>query len=377
VILAGTLLGALLLQWRVCMKTLVGLKSTRRLPRSMFARRAFEIELSISNPKQWLGSWLVLAQDRIVRVTDGDSIVDVSQGIGLLYPSIPPNTTRIMKYRCTTDRRGRYRFLGTEITTRFPLGLMRGRLPPMGNNTFVVQPALGRLLQDWRSLFDVRSASAKQRRTKSLSDEGEFFGLRNYRSGDSPRWIHWRSSARRNELVIKQFQQEDSQEFVILLDLYRPKDLPKSSKDKLLEKYIALEDQAIEFVSTVVNQIATTNHGVISVAIADSHPELVSRVASRAQASSLLDRLAVASHADGNATIEAMQLMEREHLRVAKLVVVSTRSRTQVESNKTLSSSLKKLNNNFETAPFWKSMTWLDVSSDDLCDYFARAESTV
>jgi len=359
IILAGTLLAILLVQWRVCSRTLYGLNSRRRLPRSIHARKPFDIELSITNPKRWLGSWLVLAHDRMILLSKEDASVPVFQGIALLFTSIPPNATRSQKYRCLAQRRGRYQFLGTELTTRFPMGLMRGILPPRSGDTFIVQPAIGRLLPEWKDLFDVRNLSNRQRRTRSLSDEGEFFGLRSYRSGDSPRAIHWRSSAKRNELVVKQFQQEDSQEYVILLDLHRSKTV-----GKIMDTTINLEDLAIEFVATLVSHIVGSNSGVITVAISDSKPEIADRIRSRSQSSHLLDRLAIATSNKDTQTWDTLRLIEREHGRVPKLVVVSTRPRVDL----TLSTTNEK------NVIFWNHLTWLNVGAGDLQSYFARGE---
>ena len=74
VILAGTLIGMVWVQWRVCTKTLSNLLVSRRLPRTIQARRPFEIELSLKNPKSWLGAWLVLVQDRLVYAPTEKSI---------------------------------------------------------------------------------------------------------------------------------------------------------------------------------------------------------------------------------------------------------------------------------------------------------------
>jgi uncharacterized protein (DUF58 family) len=360
IILAGTLLATLLIQWRVCAKTLYGLTTNRRLPRSMHARKPFDIELNISNPKRWLGTWLVLAQDRLVHVPSNTAIRTNSQGIGLLYPSIPPNCTRVQKYRCVVQRRGLYRFLGTELTTRFPMGLMRGILPPLGGGTFVVQPAIGRLLPGWQDLFEVHESAANHRRTRSMSDEGDFFGLRAYRHGDSPRWIHWRSSARRDELVVKQFQREDSRELVVLLDLFRG---PSRSKEER-ESQQKSEDLAVEFVATVTQQIATSNIGLITVAIADSEPMLANRVQSRSQCTGLLDRLGVAYSGTQNEIVQALLMLEREHHRVENLLVVSTRPKVD----------LAELTRTDSSVVFWRSVTWLNAANGNLAKYFTPAE---
>ncbi len=49
----------------------------------------------------------------------------------------------------------------------------------------------------------------------------EFMGLRDYQRGDSPRRIHWPSTARHNRLLVKEFQEDVVTEVTIFLDLYR------------------------------------------------------------------------------------------------------------------------------------------------------------
>ena len=360
IVLAGTLLATLLIQWRICAKTLVGLSTYRRLPRSMQARKGFEIELVIINPKRWLGAWLVLAQDRLKYVSMDASKEQISQGIGLLYTSIAPRTTRIQRYRCVMQRCGQYQFLGTELTTRFPFGLLRGVMFHKAGDIIIVQPAIGKLLPAWIELFGVRTSGARQKQARSLSDEGDFFGLRAYRSGDSPRWIHWRSSARRGELMVKQFQQADSKELTVLLDLF-----PHSKANELQrEVHEKTAELAIEFVATLVNHFAASNFGVISVAIADSEPTFATRIQSRSQSSGFLDRLALA-HSGAEDKVEmALGLLEQEFRRVENLLVVSTRPRDSVRPHDPQSACIV----------FWKSMTWLDVSAGDIKKYFTPAE---
>lgn len=49
----------------------------------------------------------------------------------------------------------------------------------------------------------------------------EFIGLREYRPGDSPRIVHWPSSARHGRLLVKEFQEERTTLVTLLLDLGR------------------------------------------------------------------------------------------------------------------------------------------------------------
>ena len=49
----------------------------------------------------------------------------------------------------------------------------------------------------------------------------EFIGLRDYQRGDSPNLIHWRSTARHQKLLVKDFKENVQTEVSIFLDLYR------------------------------------------------------------------------------------------------------------------------------------------------------------
>jgi uncharacterized protein (DUF58 family) len=360
VFLAGTLLGMVLIQWRVCSRIMLNLTVDRRLPRAIHARRPFEIELTLRNPKRWLGAWWILVQDRMVFSPVQSTIHRASQAISLLFLSVPPKETRSQRYRCVAERRGRFQLMGIELTTRFPLGLMRGILQQKESVYFTVQPALGRLLPSWKEIFDVRDAGSRQRRVRSLSDEGEFFGLRAYRTGDSPRWIHWRSSARRDELVVKQFQQPESRELVILLDLLIPGDASEQAR----REYFKIEDLAVEFVATLVHEMTHANIGSITVSIADYNPTLASRITARSQGHALLDRLGNARGDTKPASAKALQLLERDHRHVERLIVVSTRS---MPSNWLDDSGVR-------IAPFWRSMHWIDVRAGETARYFTPAD---
>lgn len=360
VFLAGTLLALMLVQWRVCAKTLYGLHPFRRLPKSIQARKEFEVEMEVTNPKRWLGAWLVQVQERIVFAPNSATAKQVSQTIGLLFPILPPHAHRSQKYRCTVQRRGNYRFLETEISTRFPLGLMRSFLQSSSAASFIAQPAIGRLLPGWLELFEGKITGVQQRKSRSISDEGEFFGLRAYQPGDSPRWIHWRSSARLGELMVKQFQRSDSREFILVLDLC----FPTSSSRITREQFESTEDLAVEFAASVANQIASSNNAVLTMAIADSQPTIAVRIQTRAQNTALLDRLGTARAGENDGLPLALEMLEGEYRRVENLLVVSTRSKHQAMAPSIRSPSQDR------NILFWKNLIWLNVANEEIAPYF-------
>lgn len=56
-------------------------------------------------------------------------------------------------------------------------------------------------------------------RHRGFQDPAELAGIRPYRPGDSPRYIHWASSARRGALFLKEFERTVTDRLTVVLDL--------------------------------------------------------------------------------------------------------------------------------------------------------------
>lgn len=56
------------------------------------------------------------------------------------------------------------------------------------------------------------------RKTRRIGQDSEFERLRDYTRDDNHRHIDWRSTARRNKLTVRQFQNDQSQRVIFLLD---------------------------------------------------------------------------------------------------------------------------------------------------------------
>jgi uncharacterized protein (DUF58 family) len=72
----------------------------------------------------------------------------------------------------------------------------------------------------------------------------EFVGLRDYRPGDAPRHIHWRSWARLNRPVVKEYEEEQLPRFALALDTY----LAPGREEMFFEEAVSV---AASFVSDV------------------------------------------------------------------------------------------------------------------------------
>ncbi len=102
--------------------------------------------------------------------------------------------------------------------------------------------------------------------------EADFYGLRDWRPGDSRRWIHWRTSARRGSLVVRQFEQRRSQDLALLVDLWQP--------TQPSEAELAHVETAVSFVATLLADACQQSGRQLMIQIAAAAPLAVSGVAS-------------------------------------------------------------------------------------------------
>jgi uncharacterized protein (DUF58 family) len=130
-------------------------------------------------------------------------------------PGLPPRAKLTLNYETTCARRGWFEFPAVALSTRAPFGFFSARrevLAPTGVLVFPEYRDLERL-----ALFD-RTPAAQNTFTR-LGAGGEFVGVREYRPGDSPRHVHWRSTARIGQLIVKEFASETEPGLTIALDL--------------------------------------------------------------------------------------------------------------------------------------------------------------
>lgn len=122
-----------------------------------------------------------------------------------------------LAYTVTCARRGWFTFGPVPLATRAPFGLWAAqRLAPVdGPDGLLVFPetrSLARL-----DLFDRQPAVETS--LSRVGQGGEFLGVRDYRSGDPLRHVHWRTTARAGRLIVKEFADEQQPAFTLALDL--------------------------------------------------------------------------------------------------------------------------------------------------------------
>jgi uncharacterized protein (DUF58 family) len=137
--------------------------------------------------------------------------------------SLPARQPTTVRMSCTPLRRGELRFESVTLGRPEPLGLMKALRRVALAESLVVMPRTFPVaplkLPGSRRLQPGGVAFAGH-----IGDAEEFVSLRDYRSGDTPRRIHWKAWARTGRLVIKEYQDEFFVRHALLLDTFPERD---------------------------------------------------------------------------------------------------------------------------------------------------------
>jgi uncharacterized protein (DUF58 family) len=119
-------------------------------------------------------------------------------------------------YRLARVPRGRYRFTGARAIVEDPFGLAQRVQPLADASPLLVYPRLARL----NVLFAERGlrAHGAGRILLRRSAGFELHSVREYQSGESLRRVHWPSTARRQQLMVKELEDTPRDEIVVVLD---------------------------------------------------------------------------------------------------------------------------------------------------------------
>jgi uncharacterized protein (DUF58 family) len=108
------------------------------------------------------------------------------------------------------DARGEGRVGPTEVRAQDVLGLLETTFEYGATDSFLVYPPVRPLADTaWHELSALRDSG-------ETPDRDEFDSLREYDRGDALRDIHWKTSAKRDDLVVKQFVDDEDDDAVVL-----------------------------------------------------------------------------------------------------------------------------------------------------------------
>jgi uncharacterized protein (DUF58 family) len=207
------LLGFLVLSGVLSEAALRRIEVRRRVPRELFAEAPAPVALVVENAQRRVPSYAIVVEDLA-----GEDLHDARPLGRVFVLRLGAGCTQQRAYTLTPAARGPLRFAGFRVSTRFPFGLFAKSLLLEAPGETLVYPAID-LVRALPSAAPGRSVGEARSRTQGRGTEAA--GLRSFLPGDSPRSVHWRASARRGLLLVRDREREEKPEFEVLLHTRR------------------------------------------------------------------------------------------------------------------------------------------------------------
>ena len=412
VVVAAVTLGGLLVQWRLSRAMIESLRVDRRMPAEAFAGKPMRIRYQINNEHRLMPLWLIRLEDTLERIRFGDTGVTASYwgttkttgerlktmtGVGLLMPG----QTTSAYFDLIARYRGRYRFDRWLASTMAPMALSTASRESHRDEDFIdVYPRLLRLQRSWQRMLPSRVGNVSATVHRQGPSDDVFFGLREYRHGDSPKHIHWRTTARLGEPAVRQFEQQRRFDVCLLVDAWstleqsiaesrkqssssttvrgRLKSLSKkirtssgASDSAATERWVIDEDveRAISLAATIAVELTHGSESRVRLVVAGQQIDVVASGSSLVGRKRMLQSLARVTPCAQVSIGEALLKASAASRRLPDLVVISPRSQTRaVAADAATAVAIRR----------WKTrsqVNWVDVS-DHQSNQWIVAESS-
>lgn len=225
---------------------------------------------------------------------------------------IPPRRSRSWIVETPLLRRGLYEWGPLEIVATDPFGVFRLRRRFGAAQQILVYPPVFDLPHFYVPPANLPGEGRFRRRTHFVTPNAS--GVREYQPGDSFNRIHWRSTARTGELMVKTFELDPASDIWVLLDLDRR--VHVGAGDDSTEEY------AVRVAASVARHYLLANRAVGLISFGRDL-EVVEPERGQQQLTRILESLALAA-AVGDAPLANLLFEEQRRFgRHTTLVVVT------------------------------------------------------
>jgi len=208
-LILALMLAFLVLSGVLSESALRGIRVRRRLPCDLHAGQESRVALEIVNDQRRVAAFAIVVEDRVAVQPAGE------RAAGRCFAlRIGPECTEVRSYRFRPEHRGSLDFRGFAVFTRFPFGLFSKSLVIEAPERVLVYPAI----EPVTIPPDFGGARAQGERVSGEAGRGaDVRGLREYALGDPLRRVHWRSSLRAGELLVREVESEHETEVEVRL----------------------------------------------------------------------------------------------------------------------------------------------------------------
>ena len=147
---------------------------------------------------------------------------------------LAPGARHDFDFQATFPNRGRYKVGPLTADAAYPAGLVHVTRELAPAVVARVLPRAGRVdpavLRRWLIRGGAGDAQSRRPSRRATPGSGDVRGLRPYRPGDNPRDVHWRSTARRGQLLVREYDHAEPLDLLLVIDPHLP--LEPSDRDR-------------------------------------------------------------------------------------------------------------------------------------------------
>jgi uncharacterized protein (DUF58 family) len=316
-LVAGLAAGPILSSFVSSAAMLRRLRVTRRVPAYVFADEPLALDYTLENDRRWAAALALVVEDDLVPM-DRSIAGSTSLAPRVFFSQVPGRERMRVRWQGPSPKRGKYLFRSFELATRSPFGLLERRVTIAQPDQLLVYPTVGQLTRRWHMVQRQASETRRGQRHDRSAQQQEYHGLREYRSGDSPRWIHWRTTARIGKPMVKEFEQQNEQDLAVLIDPWLPRSKVTPEQREALE-------QVVRFAATICLETCRHTGRRLLLGWNGPTPGVRQGPASVKLLHELLEQLAVMRPATEGTLAALFDALPPSCLREAILIVVSTR----------------------------------------------------
>jgi uncharacterized protein (DUF58 family) len=282
----------------------------------------FEERFEVTNQSRLFRLWLEVRNESPLPESGGSQVLTLIGG----------RQRRIYWSQTLLTRRGVFPLGPTILSSGDLFGLFPVNRAMSPQETLIVYP----LMWDIRSFPNppglLPGGEALRRRTHQITPNAS--GIREYYPGDSLNRIHWVSTARRNRLMVKEFELDPLAEVWLFLDMARfgQASLPYVHEEFNVLNYwrkpvkVGLPPSTEEYAVSIAASLGRhflSNGRAVGLVSAGQHLSLLSPDRGGRQLGKLLEGLAVL-HAEGNLPLQALVESQSRHIARGSIILLIT-----------------------------------------------------